>query len=277
MLIDTFAQDLIMQLEDRAEALAPPCQLHLLIDGAFVPKLHRLLPDDAKALLFESLPGCSEEAKDFSPFLTPFIRFDNTLIKLLKRCNRWPMVSVIQTAESLDQLAKRLAGWCVVEIDGQRFNLRFPDTRRLPGILQTLNPDQRKQIAGPAERWLYVSRDGHWREIELSPADAQNAIDPVLDMLQFASLVDDSRADEILALLGDLGAEVYRHPSRSHALVTAAMRSALTCELGDDELILWCESFWKSDQLCEDNTAVCMLNTWRLANEAKNDQIPLES
>jgi hypothetical protein len=267
MLIDAFAQDWLDDLDARAEQIAPSHLLYLLLDGAFVPGLHKMLALDRKVSLFESLPGCTEQAVDVSPFLTPFHPADKTLRSLLRRCSRWPMVSVIGTPEPLEQLAARLSAWCVVEADGQRFNFRFPDTRRLPAIFSTLNPKQRALFAGPAQRWSYMGRDGHWCELQVESSGTEIAADPILDEHQFAILVGDSEADELMVLLGDRGHEVLRHPFRSHALLSSALRAARIAELTDDELPGWSEWFWQKDQLCEEPAVAAMLQTWRRTSQ----------
>jgi hypothetical protein len=70
---------------------------------------------------------------------------------LLDKCSGWPMMCAIETPESQAELAARLAAWCVVEVDDQRFNFRFPDTRRLPAIFDALTPTQRAEFAGPRD------------------------------------------------------------------------------------------------------------------------------
>lgn len=263
MLIDPFAKNWFEELYARAEELRPSHGLYLLLDGVFVPGLHRLLGKNAKVILFESLPGCTEDAKDVSPFLIPFDSVDKNLPALLRRCDGWPMVSAIETPESLTELSERLAVWCVVEADGQRFNFRFPDTRRLPAIFQTLSAAQRAQMAGPAVRWSYVSRVGDWHELDVGGPGVEIATDPLLDQRQFALLVDDSRTDELLTLLADRGCAPHRHPSRSYALLTAALRAAAAAELNNDDTVDWCEWFWRNDQLQDGSTAASTLASWR--------------
>ena len=263
MLIDAFSSDLFEEIDARAKNLDAGQHLHLLLDGAFSPGMHRTLDDDHKVLLFSLRPACSEEAKDVSPFVTPFDPANRKLRRLRDRCNRWPMLSVIETAEPFDQLAARLAAWCVVEADGQRFNFRFADTRRLPAIFNILNPRQRGEFAGPATRWLYVNRRGDWDEIRGDGHGESGAVDPVLDERQFAHLVDDSKADELLVLLRDRGHDVFGLPSRSHALLTIALRAALKRKLVDEDLLRWCEWFWKQDKLHEDSAAEALLQSWR--------------
>jgi hypothetical protein len=263
MLIDTFAADFLQVLEKRAAALDPAHHLYLLVDGAFVPGLHRMLRSDGKGILFESLPGFREETKDMSPFLVPFRPANRTMTRLLRRCDRWPMVSAIETTESLRELSDRLAAWCVVEADGERFNFRFADTRRLPGIFNTLSPAQRAAFCGPAVRWSYVSRDGRWHELEINRLSAPPAAEPKLDQRQFASLVDDSRVDELMAQLSYRGNATYNHPVRSHELLTAALKTATKAELSDEHIVDWCEWFWRRDALQGESAAALSLESWR--------------
>jgi hypothetical protein len=263
MLIDTFTPDFIEALEARAAALDPSHQLFLLLDGAFVPGMHRMLRSDAKAILFESLPGCSEETKDMSPFLTPFRPADKTMRRLLKRCDRWPMVSAIETTESLRELSERLAAWCLVQVDGERFNFRFADTRRLPCIVKTVSPAQRASFCGAALRWTYISRDGRWAELKIDGPSAPRAAEPVLDQRQFASLVDDSRVDELMVQLGYRGNATHKHPRRSHELLTAAIKAATEAELSEEHVLDWCEWFWRRDSLQDRTAAALALESWR--------------
>lgn len=263
MLIDAFSSGLFEQIDACTRNLNAQRHLHLLIDGAFSPGLHGAIEENRKALLFSLRPGCSEEAKDVSPFVTPFDPVSKKLRMLWDRCNRWPMLSVIETPETFDQLAARLAAWCVVEADGQRFNFRFADTRRLPAIFHILSPRQRGEFAGPATRWLYVNRYGQWDELQGDCRGGSGAVGPVLDERQFACLVDDSKADELLVLLRDRGHDVFGVPSRSHTLLTIALGAALKGKLADEDLLRWCEWFWKQDELHDDGVAIELLQSWR--------------
>jgi hypothetical protein len=245
MLIDPFNENFLNELDMRAADLVAPNKLYLLIDGAFVPGLHKTLDAELKSLLFASLPGCNNEAADASPFLTPYAVQDKRMRTLLRRCSGWPMVSLIETPETLTQLSARLSAWCVVEADGQRFNFRFPDTRRLPAIFQTLDAAQRAQFAGLARRWSYVGRDGGWAEFDVTAANAKPANNPALSEQQFAALIDDSRADELLMMLSDWGNAVDKHPSLSHMRISGALRTGRLSDLADADLVAWCFWFWQ--------------------------------
>jgi hypothetical protein len=263
MLIDAFNEDFFDMLNRRAAELSAPNGLYLLLDGAFVPGLHKTLATECKSLLFASFPGFSDNAADASPFLTPYIRDDKPMRSLLRRCSGWPMLSLIETPESLAQLGARLSAWCIVEADDQRFNFRFPDTRRLPAIFRTLDCAQRAQFTGPAARWSYIGRDSSWNDLDVISVGAQPVTNPVLDSQQFAALVDDSRVDEMLVLLGDRGHEVGKHPSVSHACVSAALLVAASARLADGEALHWCEWYWRYAKACGDCSAHAAFQTWQ--------------
>jgi hypothetical protein len=263
MLIDNFSDRWIEELNQFASNRDASEQLFLLVDGAFSPGLHRMIESDEKALLFALRPGCNNAVRDASPFLVPYSPNEKKLRTLLKRCNRWPMLSAIVTTESLHSFAMRLAAWCVVEADGQRFNFRFPDTRRLPAILQTLTPPQRGALSGPMKRWTYIDRSGRWKTLPHLECAEHTPIDPVLDAHQFACLLDDSRADELMVLLRNRGHDVFKTPSRSHALLTVAVKAAFAAKLDDDEMPRWCAWYWKKDQLYDDTAAAFQMQSWR--------------
>jgi hypothetical protein len=264
MLIDAFDEDWLDILCQRAAELPASQGMYLLLDGAFVPRLHQRLGKERKEILFALFSGCTEDAKHVSPFLTPFTPDDKVLKRVLMHCNRWPMVSVITTDEPMEQLAGRLAAWCVVEADGQRFNFRFPDTRRLPAIFKALTPAQRAQIIGPAMCWQLIDRDGRWRELEIGNPVKGIVTQPELNERQFALLVSDSKSDEMLMLLADRGAKVFCKPSRSHALIMIALRVAHAAQLPDDTLLDWCAWFWSQDHLHDDATGLSILQKWRI-------------
>jgi hypothetical protein len=263
MLINAFASDWLEQLDKRISMVPPGFHTYLLLDGACIPRLHEGFANERKAILFASLPACSQSVRDVSPFLTPYDPDDRRLKMLLKRCSGWPMVSAIVTSESLGELAARLAAWCIVETGDQRFNFRFPDTRRLPAICQTLHLVQRQQLAGPATSWTYIARHGGWCALDIAASNATPAAAPSLDSQQFSALVDDGMADEFMTVLRHRGHDPFAHTCRSYALVSAAIRVAQRAALEDEDLIDWCEWYWKHDKKIDDQTAVSLLAAWQ--------------
>jgi hypothetical protein len=259
MLIDAFNENFLDELDLRAAKVAAPNKLYLLIDGAFVPGLHKSLASEMESSLFASLRSCNDETADVPPFLTPYAPHDKRMRRLLRRCSGWPMVSVIETRETPAQLSTRLSAWCLVEADGQRFNFRFPDTRRLPAIFQTLDATQRAHFAGHVKCWSYVGRDGGWNELDVTAASADPADNPTLCERQFAALVDDSRADELLMMLSDWGIAVDKHPSLSHMRMTSALRTGRVSDLADGDLVAWCIWFWQHP----DADVIAAFQTWK--------------
>lgn len=245
MLIDTFAPDWQDHLIQHQSELAAGRRLFLLLDGAFVPNLYRevqkalTVPDDV-ALLFEQLPGCTDNTRSVSPFLVPYSGASFLMTLALKKCGGWPMVSAIETTETMSELNKRLAAWCVIENDGQRFNFRFPDTRRLPVMFDSLSAAQRSSLAGPAVRWSYIGRSGAWNELPISPGTGDVADEPTLDDQQFAVMVRDSEVDETIVLLRDRGPLPRQLLSDIYANVEAALRVATLAKLEQDLHLDWC-------------------------------------
>ncbi|RFP17668.1 DUF4123 domain-containing protein [Duganella sp. BJB488] len=247
MLIDPYEDNWLASLNEWSSGLEEQRQLYLLIDGVFIPGLYRkvekVLSPGALRLLFESLPSCSDRTRDVSPFLMRFDVHAMGLPKLLAECSGWPMVSAIETDETLDELSQRLAAWCVVYSDGQRFNFRFPDTRRLPGIFSALHEEQRAQLIGPAHRWAYIDREGRWRDLAVPKLNAP-AIQspPELDDKQFGQMVSDSEPDSMLERIAYLQNFRGEKPSGLHAAVTQALRVAETQRLEPDLLFKWCRT-----------------------------------
>lgn len=227
-----------------AGAASEAANIFFLVDAAFVPGLHRravrILPtNEHPTLLFEGLPGCTERTRDVSPFLFRFQNANGRIPALLEQCNGFPMLSVIETSESQTDLAQRLAAWCIVSVDRQRFNFRFPDTRRLPAIFHILTETQRAQMAGPAIRWSYVERTGRWAELDLPRRLRPIADRPELDNRQFAYLVASSEVDEIISILLARGAVGPRLPSEWYAGLSLALHVSERCDL--QSKLSWCD------------------------------------
>ncbi|CAN7690425.1 DUF4123 domain-containing protein [Pseudoduganella sp. LjRoot289] len=244
MFIDEFEAGWLDELDSWADELRDGRQLYLLIDGVFVPGLQRrfisALGDHAVSLLFETLPACSEAVKDASPFVLRYPQGQQVMKDLLRNCSGWPMVSVLETAETLGQLVARLAAWCVVENDGQRFNFRFPDTRRLPGIFGALTPRQQGEFAGPAVRWNYIGRQGIWQSLTLpGVAHAIQERPQKLDNEQFGRMVSDSEADEMIVQLDYRGQRLEGKRSQAYATVAQALAMANARELANADRFKW--------------------------------------
>lgn len=275
MMIDAYDPYWFEQLTDAAVTLKPAQQLHLLVDAAFLPGLHRNLPNHANAyeaprLLFEALPSCSPDTQDVSPFL---LLVDETRLadkgfqRWLSQCDGFPMLHAITTTESTQAFGLRLEQWCVVNADGDRFNFRYPDTRRIGGIYQHLNPSQRAHFVGPATSWRYIGRDGRWKALPGLPLEPPAvALDTRLTARQFAALVSDSDADSVLLILDDRGYSWTQPHSINHMTVEAALDVSKRLSLDEVTQVDWCEACLSDGQLLKAGNSLENLQRWLAQN-----------
>jgi hypothetical protein len=251
MLIDTFAPNWLRELDAAACACADGTAIHLMIDGAFVPGLHKKIASTDTHFLFEGLPGFNNATRDVSPFLVAYVPDNKNIRSMLEACSGWPMVSAITTTESAAELARRLAVWCVIKADRQYLNFRFPDTRRLPDILAILDAKQSTEFSGPATEWRYMGRTGDWVCIALNPFPMPPAFDPKLDASQFGALVTRSDADTLLSRVMNIGCQP-KSPLKSmqYAIAESAMDIAIKNMVQDDTLF-WCKSCLESTDVTD--------------------------
>jgi hypothetical protein len=246
MLIDKFDDQWLDQLNANVQGAKDSNKTYLLIDGVFIPGFYRsvnaVLPSpDSTTLLFDSLPACSDATRLVSPFIAPYAPCNHRLQILLRQCSGWPMVSALETPEIQSELTARLAAWCVVQADNGRFNLRFPDTRRLAEIYEVLAEKQRMELSGPATRWSFVDRFGGWVDLKVMGAPSSTANLPTLDRNQFVQLVNASKVDEVVSILANRGYGITGRASRTYTTVSIALRSAKIAGLDPKLNVEWCE------------------------------------
>lgn len=277
MLINSFMQGFTESLCHRMDEVSSNCVLYLLVDGAFVNGIHRLVSEDKKRIFFEKFPSCGDETKAVSPFLVKFDPDDRKQRNLLDRCNGWPMVSVIETPESFDELFGRLATWCIVEAEGSLFNFRFADTRRLPTIVRVLTNEQKKCFLGSTKRWSYIGRDGKWNDLNLrleyESVIPDETLVPSLTNSQFGTLVEDSRADELLATMAYRG----DHPQCTYfqrwKSICMALTVAAAAGLDDPVADAWAIWFVKNNYSDDKAAAKDALSQWLKDELASNDTV----
>jgi hypothetical protein len=247
MLIDAYAEGWLDELDSFAAAHQASGNTVLLLDGAFVPGIHKqfsraLSADDGLAFLFQELPGWRDAVRDVSPFVIKYEIANPQLKQALEKCGGWPMVSAICTTEPVHAIAQRLARWCVVQAAGQHINLRFPDTRRLADICGVLTDEQRADMFGPAKHCIYMRRNGKWGRIALDGIAPPLDMEPKLTGLQFDKLLEFSEGDSILAQLEGRSA-IASGMSRSsqYDSVCAALGIGKAKNLDRRDLVNWCE------------------------------------
>lgn len=151
--------------------------------------------------------------------------------------------------DPLQSGTQRLAAWCVLEADGQNFNFRFPDTRRLPGMLKALSAQQMAHFVGPVGTWQSMGRNGQWQvplALERLPLlPATQPLDTRLTAAQFNAMLADGEADGILLALQDRGHTWNRPHSKVYAAIAQALHiadAAQALALDDAKRMDWCEA-----------------------------------
>lgn len=273
MLIDNFDENWLQELDVSYQTRGEENAIHILIDGVFVPSLHKKLPQASIHMLFELLPGFNDETRDVSPFVVEYSPGDKQLRSVLEACNGWPMVSAITSPESPQTLAERLAAWCVVDADGEYLNLRFPDTRRLPDILAVLDVEQRACFTGPAKSWSYIGRTGTWIEAPLTPRHVAPSSQPRLHAEQFQKLVDASDVDTLLARATSIGCQMKSSfKSTQYSITKLVMNIAAENGL-QEEMLSWCNFCLESTDQADVNSITALFADWKVREIALAQRI----
>lgn len=242
--------------------------IHLLVDTAFLPNWHKRI-DTGRAwcALFDEQSGDSE-LLSVSPVVVTFTPDDHRLLSALGALSGAPALSAVVTPEPLAAWARRLAPWCVVEIDGQWFNCRFPDTRRLPGIWAALSQSQRASLAGPATAWAYIGRDGTWHTLRALPmAESPSMNEVSLTTGQFSRILADAEVDTLLFRCLTQGRHQQFSHAQRHAHVALALEVAQSVGLPEPDHWPWVDHWLseRGDALADDATrelAQTILNQW---------------
>lgn len=188
-------------LQDCAE------NVYALVDGVHNESFYRQLKK-AECFRYQSLyasaPAADEETLGLAPILVQYSgAHHKKWDALMELTDGMPALSIIVTPEPIEQLAARLAPWCVVDADGYTLALAFADTRILPALVAALMPEQRGQLLGPALRWRYTGRDACWQELPVEPEQALPPADQVeLTAQQVAALMAASEVDSMVFQFG---------------------------------------------------------------------------
>lgn len=258
----------------------PHANVFALIDCAFIDHMHATILKQhlPSRSLFDLSSDPSPELQAISPTLIP--QTPETAPQwrdVLRLTDGWPMLSLIVTPESLDELALRLSPWCIVNADGQPFVFRFPDTRRLPAIVDVLTPAQHGAFFGPAIAWRYRTRSAHWAELPLPAAPLAGAEYIKLNAQQCAQLLNESEADAIMAYLNVKNPSIM-HPynaADAHQRITQALKRADRYGIAGNDRIQWCSLYLKQSSLEQMSEAIPLLAAL-LAKECSYADIRVE-
>lgn len=223
----------------------PGTQAIALLDCAFSEHCYQAIRKNR--LPFRSLFDLSDRPNEsllaVSPTLIPLdLETARAWGNVLALTDGLPMLSLIVTHESIDELALRLHPWCIVDADGQSFVFRFPDTRRLPAIVKMLTPEQHGGFFGPAQVWRYRTRLAQWADLPLPTLHGPPLERVRLDEKQCAHVIKDSEADEIIADLNLNDPVLMRryHPADAHELIAFGLNRADHYGIADADRAHWC-------------------------------------
>lgn len=114
-------------------------------------------------------------------------------------------ISRLVTSASLADLVMHLESQRSIEMEeGDRYYLRYADTRALDTLARVLTLDQVRQLKGPVEHWFYVDRFGEDREFGAGiPADSRRPPVIVLSGGQSTGLLEQQL---VAVIAGELAA-----------------------------------------------------------------------
>lgn len=207
---------------------------YVLLDAAIwrdFPHFDALMRTANAVPLYADLP--SADASLFGPWLLQAEAFEACFPGDESRSSPWRYgVSRLATDAVLASLVKHLESQrSIAMADGDRYYLRYADTRALDALARVLTPEQMSQLKGPVAHWHYRDRFGEDREFGAGvPADSRRHAVIVLSESQSARLLEHqlagALADELAVSGGDpdqldLSADQYPHVEASAAFVLA--------------------------------------------------------
>lgn len=232
----------IAQALTQCQALHPTARAYALIDACLDSEwAHELWqrsqdqPQQVQAL-YQNTPLARFE--ECSPFVCTLA--GDELAGLLARTGSWPMLSVIQSSLSLDELRTHLARFASVRTaDGLRFPARWGFPLAVPLLIEALSPPDRALLLGGFHAWHLINRTGTLETAAGEPAmqppgsvsdKGGGMAEPSVEIGEdaFARLVDAAEVDALLVDLVEPAPSLRRgrRGSELHALgqsVLAAM------------------------------------------------------
>ena len=177
--------------------------------------------------LYADLP--SADASRFGPWLLQADAFDASVPGDEPRGVPWRYgVSRLSTDASLASLTVHLESQrSIAMAEGDRYYLRYADTRALGALARVLTPEQVGQLKGPVVQWHCLDRFGQEQAFGANvPADPRRHGAIVLSDVQSAQLLEQqlagALADELAAGSGDVAGERLRAEQYPHVEASAA-------------------------------------------------------
>ncbi|RTL30436.1 MAG: DUF4123 domain-containing protein [Burkholderiales bacterium] len=182
-----------------------PTEIDGLHQVTLIRWLYDRIPDDQAASVGPVLLGRSTLA-------------DSIVAALQADVARAWAISTLHTDVGIDALEHHLATLCYLHTqDGQRYFLRYADSRCLVALWSVLSESQQRALCGPIDRWFYIDRQGHAQSIEVGEkravATSFGATGPLkLSDQQLGHLLDRTLPDLLLSSVVD------QQPGLGHGL-----------------------------------------------------------
>ena len=235
-LIDPYAEEWLAAVDAwlmQRQASHPDCHIVALIDGAFcaetlLPWLQAELSSAQWLPLYHDLSQADERTLSISPQLVDIGAISAAQRSaLVKMTDSKPMLSVMATPESLQEIAARLAPFRIISLQQQRYLLRFADTRLLPEVCAVWRDEEFQQFIGPTQAWYYIDRTAQWRRLPMrQPSEAMITFSPPVqfDEARWARLFKASTPDRLIDDMAPALYERWEKPSARHAWVKAQLQ-----------------------------------------------------
>lgn len=254
--IDKLADDFFDQLAQaatKAQKANQTLTIYALIDTAFFmldkPSKQSAWLDQAVSIYRDTeLAGLSEA----SPHLIAINLLEkNTqqhFRKILNACNGKPMVSVIASSLSIDDITNRFKPFLEISAeDEQSFVLRFADTRILPVLDGILCNEQLPEWRQGISHWWCPDRHGNL--VSLPKYATQNSSKALttahlkLTQSRFNQLIEAGDADAILDAIFDQNPAflVEKKPSHFYTMIQQLQIPIRTFEINNfTDIVLFC-------------------------------------
>jgi Domain of unknown function (DUF4123) len=255
-LIDPLAEVTIATLSDWiVNQSHDPSRVYLLIDGSVDPslrqKIDRIVPPEARALVFAGHAGAGDDTLALSPLLvnvralvvhqTAHQSVDR-IGKICRLASGLPVLSVLESSASLSEIAAHLRVYVTTSCADSGFVLRFADTRVLPNLVRAMTSEQRDGFLGATSSWTYVSRSG---ELLRLPCPSLNVPAQPLELSdeQFIQVLDASEPDTILDRLCRAGTSCAKlAPSKQYEEVRRLLAEANQAGVqAEADRVVWCQ------------------------------------
>jgi hypothetical protein len=210
----------------------------MLIDAAIwqnLPAFDALTRTANAVALYADLPSAA--ASRLGPWLLEAAAFRACLPGDAPRALPWRYgVSRLVTRASLATLSVHLESQrSIAMTEGDRYYLRYADTRALDTLARVLTPEQVMQLKGPVAHWHYLDRFGEEKEFGAGlPADPRRHAVVVLSDAQAAGVLEHQLAGTLADRLAGSGNDPARPPlpAGHHAHVEASAAFVLLHGIG---------------------------------------------